>query len=717
MKNKLFLIAMLVFSTTFSLKAQLNVGSTAAPDASAVLQASSSSKGFLPPVMTTVQRSAIVNPAVGLIIYNSATGCLEYYNGTTWKSSCSSNVTATYTASTLACTGAQAGSFIATVPMTAGNTKTVTVTTVVKGDYSIATDAQNGVSFSASGTIDSIGPNKIITMVATGNPMAAGNYTYTTTLSGQTCTFVIAFGNPPSTTSAFSCQTGTGATGTYYTGNAMVAANNTKTITVTPTTIGYYNYTTDAQNGITFAVSGAYIANQLGVPQTLLLVATGTPVVAGPFTYTLSGTGLGSTCTFIVTTLQSVQYLQATPIAGQAITAVGTDVTFASTINSVVSVSGANFTLKAGKTYILKAAMAGPSNGWVDFQWVNAANVALPTGNAGLSISGGVGYIDQAIATAIVVVSGADMVVKLRSVQVASVTTTTIEPWRSYATVEEVPTSSQYLYTNASAQAISAVNTDVVFTPNIANGLSVSGSAITLKAGKTYLVMGAVIGNPSANSTYYDFVWVNAFNSPYATANNGISIAARYGNFIGQSLSTAIVEAGSTDITIKLRTVLGQGTITVDPNRTFAIVKEIQVSSSYMTLKPVAGQTASVGGTDVSFTATSARNLSVSGASITLKAGKTYRLSAAMGGGGSTTNTYTEFIWVDAANVALPASSTGFSIVGTYSNFISDPVATSLVVVGSTDKIVKLRSVSGGGSFVIDNTRSFGLVEEIGITP
>lgn len=48
-----------------------NVGiGTTTPNASAVLDASSTSKGFLPPRMTTVQRDAIASPAAGLVIFN-----------------------------------------------------------------------------------------------------------------------------------------------------------------------------------------------------------------------------------------------------------------------------------------------------------------------------------------------------------------------------------------------------------------------------------------------------------------------------------------------------------------------------------------------------------------------------------------------------------------------------------------------------------------------
>jgi len=71
--------------STFSL-AQVSIG-TLTPDTSAVFELTASSenpKGLLLPRMTTVQRNAIVNPSLGLIIYNTTLKCLETYHGLRW---------------------------------------------------------------------------------------------------------------------------------------------------------------------------------------------------------------------------------------------------------------------------------------------------------------------------------------------------------------------------------------------------------------------------------------------------------------------------------------------------------------------------------------------------------------------------------------------------------------------------------------------------------
>ena len=83
---------------TNTLDAQIGVGGTnsfftsgstvfggSTPPASAVLSAESTTKGFLPPRMTTVQRDAIASPAAGLVIYNTTTGKLNVRGAAAWE--------------------------------------------------------------------------------------------------------------------------------------------------------------------------------------------------------------------------------------------------------------------------------------------------------------------------------------------------------------------------------------------------------------------------------------------------------------------------------------------------------------------------------------------------------------------------------------------------------------------------------------------------------
>ncbi len=57
---------------------------TTSPDASAALDVSSTDKGFLMPRMTTAQRTAIVNPATSLTVFDTDTNTFWSFVASTW---------------------------------------------------------------------------------------------------------------------------------------------------------------------------------------------------------------------------------------------------------------------------------------------------------------------------------------------------------------------------------------------------------------------------------------------------------------------------------------------------------------------------------------------------------------------------------------------------------------------------------------------------------
>lgn len=61
-----------------------NVGIGVTPDASALLDVSSTTQGFLPPRMTTAQRDLIASPVNGLVLYNSTTNKLQVRAAGSW---------------------------------------------------------------------------------------------------------------------------------------------------------------------------------------------------------------------------------------------------------------------------------------------------------------------------------------------------------------------------------------------------------------------------------------------------------------------------------------------------------------------------------------------------------------------------------------------------------------------------------------------------------
>jgi hypothetical protein len=118
---------------------------------SAALEIESSTKGFLPPRMTIVQRDLIITPAKGLTIYNTDNNLLEVNIGTTlipkWKAATVSNPaisikTAAYTVTdsdyTILCDATTLG-FTLTLPLASADTGKVYVISKIDNSDKLVT--------------------------------------------------------------------------------------------------------------------------------------------------------------------------------------------------------------------------------------------------------------------------------------------------------------------------------------------------------------------------------------------------------------------------------------------------------------------------------------------------------------------------------------------------------------------------------------------------
>ncbi|SIQ53150.1 hypothetical protein [Chryseobacterium sp. RU33C] len=274
--------------------AQSNGGvgiNTTSPDPSAVLdivsnpQGTATHKGVLIPRMTTADRNSIVNPASGLMIFNTSVPCFQINNGTpaTPKWECvggdpSSNGSAIV--SSYNCSGGTSGILSTGIPAN-GVTHTVIATVEKPGNYFITATA-NGVTFFASGVFTTTGVQEI-TLTAVGTPSATGTFTYNLNTS-PSCSFTmdVKDGTSNGTAHVNSWNCGTASTGEMVVGQTVSGV--TQTITADVATIGSYDISV-SNNGVVFAGSGTFTGTG---SQNIVLTAVGIPVAAGLYSYNLN---------------------------------------------------------------------------------------------------------------------------------------------------------------------------------------------------------------------------------------------------------------------------------------------------------------------------------------------------------------------------------------------------------------------------------------------
>jgi uncharacterized protein (TIGR02145 family) len=285
MKNftKMFLAACLLSVFAFSVNAQ-SVGINAtgdAPNGSAMLDVSSTSKGLLPPRMTYAQKIAITSPAAGLMIWctNCGTyGELQVYNGAAWT-----NLTG----------GAASGSVPGVPPI----------------GTATAENGQASVSFTAPA---SNGGSAITSYTATSNP---GSFTGTLSQAGSGTITVTGLTNGIAYTFTVKATNANGISVASDPSNSVTPANVPGAPIIGTATAGAGQasvpFTQPASNGGSAITSYTATSTPGSFTGTLPQAGSGTITVTGltpgtPYTFTVAatnaiGTGAASAASNAVT--------------------------------------------------------------------------------------------------------------------------------------------------------------------------------------------------------------------------------------------------------------------------------------------------------------------------------------------------------------------------------------------------------------------------------
>jgi len=179
-----------------------NVGvGTSAPHTSAKMEVASNNQGFLPPRMTLTQRDAITNPADGLMIFNTSSGCPNYFFGGIWHEWCGTSVLPLATLTSLFCDSfSMSGNLLMSTP-------------IANANITIPYSGGNGGTYTAQ-TFNSTGVNGVIAQLHGGNlgngtgnllftlsgtPDNSGTANFQISVGGKTCSLSLNIGLPAPT--------------------------------------------------------------------------------------------------------------------------------------------------------------------------------------------------------------------------------------------------------------------------------------------------------------------------------------------------------------------------------------------------------------------------------------------------------------------------------------------------------------------------------------
>lgn len=303
-RSRLLLSLMLLGA--LGLNAQVKFGDNPSNiNASSVLELESTSKGFLPPRLTTVQRDAMSNPPAGLVVYNTTMKCFQVNFGTPstpfWK--CLSAITGSPAVTSLNCVGATiTGSLI---PNTAASGVFITLPYTIGNGMLYNTQLINSTGVTgltavlASGVLaDSADGNLVFNVV--GTPSNSGTATFAIAFGGQSCNVNINLVSPAAV-STLNCA------GSILVGSLMsdtAASGVTIIVPYAGGNGGAYSNISIASSGVAGLTATAAAGNVGNGIDSLELAITGTPSSSGNANFALNFGG--QTCSLSVPVIPSL---------------------------------------------------------------------------------------------------------------------------------------------------------------------------------------------------------------------------------------------------------------------------------------------------------------------------------------------------------------------------------------------------------------------------
>lgn len=276
-------------ATVATMRPNGNMGiGTESPNNNAILELSATNKGFLPPRLTTAQRDAIpaASRPAGLMVYNTNTNCMDFWNSSTWVSTCAVTAPPAGIITAITCASATNNGTIVTgsnnsvsssIPYTGGNGGS-------HGGQTVASTGVTGLTAILAAGSFANGAGSL-NYIITGTPSSIGTANFAIIIGGQTCTLSRTVTFPVGTVSSLNCAAAIN-NGTLTGGTA--ASGVSSVISYTGGNTGTYGgqvITSTGVTGLTATLTAGAFANGNG---NLTYNITGTPSGSGTANFAIN---------------------------------------------------------------------------------------------------------------------------------------------------------------------------------------------------------------------------------------------------------------------------------------------------------------------------------------------------------------------------------------------------------------------------------------------
>ncbi|SHK07573.1 hypothetical protein [Chryseobacterium polytrichastri] len=322
-----------VLTTVATMRPEGNMGiGTTTPNVNAILELNATNRGFLPPRLTTVQRNAIpaASKPAGLMVYNTNTNCMEFWNSSSWVSTCAVTAPVAGAITAVTCASATNNGTLSKGVAVSGVTSVIPYTGGNGGSHGGQTITSTGVTgLTATLAAGSFANgNGTLTYTITGTPSGDGNANFAINIGGRTCTLTRAVIVPVGTIASLNCA---GATNNGTLTSRVAASGITSVISYTGGNAGTYTaqtVTSTGVTGLTATLAAGTLANGNG---TFTYTITGTPTSAGTASFAINVGGRSCVLT------RTVAGAATPPSGSTACTANSFKIPFAATNGSTVS--------------------------------------------------------------------------------------------------------------------------------------------------------------------------------------------------------------------------------------------------------------------------------------------------------------------------------------------------------------------------------------------